>query len=98
MSELGPEYLATMRKALSHFYDEIRNFHTDQGLDPAPGSPAVTEQAASPRPESLVTARSIATVLIESGGEHVAAFVKTITEPIWNQRNRTSHGLISAMK
>ncbi len=82
MSELGPEYLRAMREALSSFYDEIRNFHTDQGPNPTPGSLAVNEQDAFPRPESLVTARSIATGLIESGGEHVTAFVKTITEPM----------------
>ena len=82
MSELGSEYLATMRGALSRFYDEIRDFHTDHGLNPVPGSPAVTEQATFPRPESLVTARSITATLIESGGEHVTAFVKTVTEPM----------------
>ena len=82
MSALKPQYLPAMREALSGFYDEIRNFHTGQGLDPAPGSPAVSEQAAFPRPESLVTAWSIATQLIESSGEHVTAFVKMITAPM----------------
>ena len=82
MSELGPDYLPEMREALSRFCNEIRSFHTDQGLGPAPGSPVVNERATAPRPESLVTAWSIATMLIESGGEHVTAFVKMITEPM----------------
>ena len=67
MSELGPDYLPEMREALSRFCNEIRSFHTAQGLDPAPGSPAVNEHATAP--------------LIESGGEHVTAFVKMITKP-----------------
>ena len=82
MSELGPDYLPAMREALSRFCNEMRSFHADQSLDPAPGSPAVNECATAPRPESLVTAWSITTMLIESGGEHVTAFVKTITEPM----------------
>ena len=82
MSELGPDYLPVMREALSRFCDEIRSFHADHGNDLTPGSPAVHEKAVSPRPESLVTAWCIAAQLIESGGEHVTAFVKTITEPM----------------
>ena len=82
MSELGPDYLPVMREALSRFCDEIRRFDADHGLYPVPGSPAVNEQAASPRTESLATAWSKATLLIESGREHVTAFVKTITEPM----------------
>ena len=71
-----------MREALSSFSNEIRSFHADHGLMPAPGSPAMTEQVASPHPDSLGTAWSIATVLIDLGSEHVTAFVKTITEPM----------------
>ena len=82
MSELGPDYLPEMREALSRFCNEIRSFHADHGNDLTPGSPAVHEKAVSPRPESLVTAWSQSALLIESGGEHVTAFVKTITEPM----------------
>ena len=82
MSELGPDYLPEMREALSRFCNEIRSFHADHGNDLTPGSPAVHEKAVSPRPESLVTAWSQYALLIESGGEHVTAFVKTITEPM----------------
>ena len=82
MSKLGPDYLRVMREALSRFYDEIRNFHADHGNDLAPGSPALNEKATSPHPESLITAWSMATMLIELGGQHVTAFVKTITVPV----------------
>ena len=82
MSELVPDHLSVMRETLSRFYDEIRSFHADHGNDLAPGSPAVHEQAASRRPQSLVTAWSQSALLIELGSEHITAFVKTITEPV----------------
>ncbi len=41
-----------------------------------------SELASSARPESIVTACAIANQLIEYSGEHLTAFVKTITEPI----------------
>ena len=71
-----------MRDTLSRFCEEIGCFHADCGNDPALGSLAVTEQAAFPRPESVITAWSMATMLIELGGEHITAFVKTITAPV----------------
>ena len=82
MKSLAPDYLATMRDALTVFGNEIRNYLSDQGIEPAKSSLAATEQTAFDRPESLVTARSQATFLFESGGEHMGAFVKTITEPL----------------
>ena len=82
MSELVPDHLSVMRETLSRFCDEIRSFHADHGNDLAPGSPAAHEQAASPRPQSLVTAWCQAAQLIELGGDHITAFVKTITEPM----------------
>ena len=82
MLEPGADHLSVMREALSRFCEEIRRFHADFGNMPAPGSPAVHEQAASPRPQSLVTAWSQSAQLIELGSEHITAFVKTITEPV----------------
>ena len=82
MSELGLDYLPAMREALSRFCNEVRSFHADHGNDLTPGSPAVNEYASSARPQSLVTAWCQAAQLIESGSEHVTAFVKTITEPM----------------
>ena len=49
---------------------------------PLPGSLFDSELSVARRRESLVTARSIAMTLIESGGEHITAFVKMITKPI----------------
>ena len=80
--KLTPAYLSVMREALSRFCDEIRSFHADYGNGFSPGSQAVHEQAASPRPQSLVTAWCQAALLIELGGDHITAFVKTITEPM----------------
>ena len=82
MSGLQPDYLSVMRAALSHLCDEIRSFSADHGNNLNPGSPAEHELALSPCPRSLVTAWCRAAQLIESGGEHVTAFVKTITEPM----------------
>ena len=81
MSKPGPDYLRVMREALFRFYNEISSFHADHGNVLAPGSPAVNEQAASKHPVSLIAGWSIATMLIESGGQHVTAFAKTITAP-----------------
>ena len=80
--ELTPAHLSVMREALSRFCDEIRSFHADYGNGFSPGSQAVHEQAASPRPQSLVTAWGQAAQLIELGDDHITAFVKTITEPM----------------
>ena len=82
MSELGPDHLLVMREALSRFCKKIKSFHADHGNDWVPGSPALNEKASSPRPESLITAWSKATMLIESGGDHITAFVKMITESV----------------
>ena len=82
MSQLTPASLSVMREALSRFCDEIRSFHADYGNGFSPGSPAVHEQASSARPQSLVTAWCQAAQLIELGGDHITAFVKTITEPM----------------
>ena len=82
MSGLKPDHLSVMRDALSHLCDEIGGFCTDHGNNLNPDSPADRERAVSPCPGSLVTAWCQSVQLIESGGEHVTAFIRTITEPI----------------
>ena len=82
MSKLRPNYLPVMREALFQFCGAIGIFCTDHGNKPKPGSPADHELAISPCPESLATAWCKAVQLIDSGREHVAAFVRTITEPV----------------
>jgi len=82
MDELGRDYVDSLREALDDLFHGVGDFYRDNGVDPAADSQATIEQAAFPRPQSLVSASSIATFLIESGGEHVSAFVKSITEPM----------------
>lgn len=82
MSSFPPEYVATLREALSTFHAEAARLVQDHGSIPAPGSKAETEQATGARPVSIVSAWSLGTQLIEFGGEHLTAFVKTITEPM----------------
>ena len=82
MSRLGPNYLPKMREALSEFCGEIGIFCTDHGNNLKPGSAAYHELAMSQCPGSLATAWCKAVQLIDSGREHVAAFVRTITNPV----------------
>jgi hypothetical protein len=82
MAGVDADYFVILRQALSTFCAEVLNFDRDQGSEPAPGSMAATEQAAFASPETLVTAWSYASLLVESGREHITAFVKTITEPM----------------
>src|SRR5438067_518039 len=76
------EYLAIMREGLSGFCRDASEFVQSQGRVPKAGSQAATEQATCARPESIVTAQSLALTLLESSSEHVMAFVKTITNPV----------------
>lgn len=76
------DYVVQMRKGLSQFHTEAAQFILSNGSKPLPGSQALTEQAAYPRSESILSAYSVGTMLIGYGGEHLTAFVKTITEPV----------------
>jgi hypothetical protein len=71
-----------MRDALFGFYDALGRFTQEHGFKYTDASQAATELASMSSSESLVTGMSIANHLIESGGEHVTAFAKTITEPM----------------
>ena len=82
MTNLGEDFIFPLREALTELYDHTTTLFSDHGDIPTPTSIASKESQASPRPESLVTAWSITTQLIEYSGEHLTAFVKTITEPI----------------
>lgn len=75
------QYLETMRNALLAFHGDVGTFLTSQGEQPAAGSQAEKEHSTYARPESIVTAWSIGIQLIEFGGEHLTAFVKTVTNP-----------------
>ena len=82
MLGLKPDHLSVMRDALSHLCDEIGSICNDHGNNLNPGSPANRERAVSPCRGSLETAWCQSAQLIESGGEHVTAFIRTIKEPI----------------
>ena len=74
--------LRVIRRALTTLYDGIcslRSYTTDDVIS---GSPFHFELSVVPRKESLFSARSIATTMIESGAEHMIAFVNSITEPL----------------
>jgi len=71
-----------LRNGLTRLDTEVSAFVESQGRDPAPGSKAATERATYQRPESICTVSAIATVLLDSVGEHVNLLVKAMTEPI----------------
>lgn len=78
----GNDIVDVFRKSLMRFHDEAADFIQSQGVDPHPGSIAAGERETFLNPESLYTVAAIATILLESVGEHVTAFVKTMTEPV----------------
>src|SRR5262249_32723059 len=82
MPTTGNEFVEVLRNSLTRFRDEAERFVSDQGLEPVAGSAAAIERPTYARPQSPLTVAGIATLLIESVGEHVTAFVKTITEPV----------------
>lgn len=71
-----------MRETLLEFHERVGRFNEDNHGIPTQGSQASMEQAGYPRPQSIVSARTMGDMLIEYGGEHLTAFVKTITEPV----------------
>lgn len=82
MTQYTIEDLAKMRDGLTTLHKRTSLFSQEYSGLPATGSQAVTELSTYGRPESLVTAHSIGTQLIEFGAEHLTAFVKIVTEPV----------------
>ena len=82
MSHFGYKHLPVIREALTALYGGVDALSEPIVGAPLLGSPFDKELSASQRKESLVSAWSMAVTLIESGGEHMRAFVKTITEPM----------------
>ena len=78
----GNDIVAAFRTSLARLFDEASAFGQSQGRVPKVGSIATSERTTYLRPESLHTVTAIATLLLESVGEHVTTFVKTITEPV----------------
>src|SRR5579863_4900764 len=82
MNSPPPHFIPDLRQGLTDLYDGISKWSKSQCVDPAPDSIATKERASFSRPDFLVSASAIVTLLLESSGEHVSAFVKTITEPV----------------
>lgn len=82
MSMFGPQQLPEIRGALIDLYNGTREIRSVIDEGPITGSPFARDRSDSRYRESLDSARSTAVMLIESGGEHMMAFVKTITEPV----------------
>jgi len=78
----GNDIVAAFRRSLERLFDEVSAFHTSQGGEPKPGSIAAQERASYSRPDAIQTVLGITNLLLESVGEHVTTFVKTITEPV----------------
>ena len=76
------KYLVEMRDVLMLFSNEAGKFIQSHGSLPAAGSQAESEKATFARPESILTAWSLGSLLIEFGEEHLSAFIKTVTEPV----------------
>ena len=76
------KYLVEMRDALTMFCNEAGKFIQSYGNLPLAGSQAENEKATFARPQSIVSAWTFGTELIEFGREHVSAFVKIVTEPV----------------
>lgn len=76
------ESAATIRGALSDLYDGICGLNAERSRHQEPGSQAESEQADARWSQEIINACSIGTQLLESGGEHLTLFLKTITEPV----------------
>jgi len=76
------EYISRMRETLLTFHEKVGSFIQSNESVAGAGSQALGEQARYARPQSIVSACAIGTQLIEYGGEHLTAFVKTVTEPV----------------
>ena len=68
-------------QATLQLHDKTADFLEAQGVKPKTDSPAAKELEAFERPESLLTAYSQGTSLIEVAADHLVAFTRTVTEP-----------------
>ena len=82
MCLFGPEQILVVREELTSLYTVTASLRGGIDGRPVPDSPYAYELSVSRLKESLDTARSNSSLLIESGGEHMTAFVKMLTEPM----------------
>lgn len=70
-----------VQDALQVFHDKIRAYYEDHGREPNAGSNAAFEQASYQDAGLIVSAWSIATLLIEHIAEHVSVCLKVMSPP-----------------
>jgi hypothetical protein len=74
--------ISRSRVALLHLHSRLSAFVNAQGILPHAHSPALLEETTFLHPESVRTVVSQANQLIEVAGDHLTAFVKTISDPL----------------
>jgi len=74
--------LVATGEALIRLHGVFSTFVNSQGILPKVDSPAHAEQQGIEHPESIRTVVAQVNQLIEVAGDHLTAFVKTITEPV----------------
>jgi hypothetical protein len=71
-----------MVQSLMTLHADLAGFYNTSGPRPAPNSQADIELHTFSRAESVETAYSQGEVLIEAAADNLAAFTKTVTEPV----------------
>jgi len=82
MTQSEVQYVSSVRDALAALYEGVGSLRQKENRDQSPGSMAELEQSDPKWTEDVVNAASTGTLLLESGGEHLTLFVKSITESV----------------
>lgn len=82
MPRLTIDEFARMRDALSALRDDFSLHVEEVGPTPAPKSRGAEDIRTFARAESVHTAHSQASILVEVAADQLTAFVKTVTEPV----------------
>jgi len=82
MNILSPDNAIRMVQTVNNMHDIVGQFVNSCGLQPSPKSQAASELNMFQRPESLTTAYSQGTILIEAAADQLMAFTKTVTQPV----------------
>lgn len=82
MNIVSPDDAIRMVQTVSNLHDTVGQFLNSCGLQPSAKSQAASELNTFQRPESLTTAYSQGTILIEVAADQLMAFTKTVTQPI----------------
>lgn len=78
---LRKEELIRIISALTTLHDETASFFNKRGLDPAPGSQAISELTAFRR-ESIQTSYSQGSLLIEVSADQLVSLFRSLAEPV----------------